>query len=69
MNPIVHDIVVTNQRLLEPFVEYFDYAIEKKTENLECITDQHGPQETNGLEELVNTNHIDYELTVEEEIH
>lgn len=43
MNPIVHDIVVTNQRLLEPFVEFFDDAMEKKSENLECITDQHGP--------------------------
>lgn len=55
--------------MLETFVEFFDCAIEKKTENLECITDQNGWQETDDLEELVNANHIDYELKVKEEIH
>lgn len=26
MNPIVHDLVIANQRFLKPFVEFFDYS-------------------------------------------
>lgn len=69
MNPIVHDLVIANQRCLKPFEEFFDYSIERKTENVYNIIDQHCPQETGELEELVNTNNIDYELQVEEEIY
>ena len=69
MNPIVHDLVIANQRFLKPFVELFDYSTERKTENVDNIVDQHGPQETGELEELVNNNNIDYELQVEEEIY
>lgn len=43
MNPIVHDIIIANQKLLEPFVEFFDDTIKRITINFDSLIDHHGP--------------------------
>lgn len=43
MNPILHDIIIANQKLLEPFVEFFDDTIKRITINFDSLIDHHGP--------------------------
>ena len=54
MNPIVYDIIIVHQRLLELFLDFFDDPSKGYKKTLVLIRD---------------TNHIDYELQVGEEIY